>query len=84
MNRFEVFSIPTKFGCWQLSFQLALAYTKFNGFQKPAVARSKIECYYLQKNKVPPPLEGDEGGGFLVGAFFYYSLTKLNLYLEWF
>jgi hypothetical protein len=54
LSRFEVFSIPTKFGCWQLSFQLALAYTKFNGFQKPAVARSKNRMLLSTKNKASP------------------------------
>jgi len=29
--------------------KLVLAYTKFNGFQKPLIARSKLACYYLQK-----------------------------------
>jgi hypothetical protein len=32
-----------------LIFQIILAYTKFNGYEKPPVARSKLEAYYLQK-----------------------------------
>jgi hypothetical protein len=32
-----------------LIFQIILAYTKFNGSEKPPVARSKLEAYYLQK-----------------------------------
>jgi len=62
--KFEVFSIPTKFGCWQRSFQLALACTKFNVFQKPAIARSKQEAYYLQKIDFPS-IDGDLEGGTL-------------------
>ena len=45
LSRFEVFLIPTKFGCWRLIFQIILAYTKFNGFEKPPIARSKLVGY---------------------------------------
>ena len=71
LSRFEVFLIPTKFGCWRLIFQIILAYTKFNGFEKPPIARSKNRMLLFTKRIIFPPLEGDKGGGLFSWCIFY-------------